>query len=140
MADSRQPGDLISDFDEALRKVNVVEKLMGSQPEISTPSFSFGWAAQAGFAVPRIYRVYNMITITGVFNGAGASNVQAFFLPTNWAPTGTVAGLLSYWNGAVRVNGMIYVLSTGQVNLYGTGDAFVAQQHYAVNITFSTKS
>lgn len=140
MADSRQPGDLISDFDEVLRKIQVLEKLMGSQPEISTPSLSFGWAAQAGFAPPRIYRVYNMITIAGVFNGASASNVQAFFVPSGWAPTDLTADSLSYWNGTVRVAGMVYVYGTGQVNIYGTGDVLVAQQHYVVNMTYSTKT
>lgn len=140
MADSRQPGDLISDVDEILRRVNVLEKLIGSQPEISTPSLVNGWIAQAGFLAPRIYRVYNMITIVGVFNGLGLSSVTAFTLPVGWRPPDLVANSLSYWSGTIRTAGVVYIPSSGGVSMYGTGDAQVARDYYTVNMTFSTKS
>jgi hypothetical protein len=121
--------------------VNFQQLELGLTPEFWTPTYVNGWASMAGFTKPKIalYRGLELVNINMVLDGLAATSVIPMTLPNAaWWPVNVMSFAVSYWTGAARALGTMYLTSTGQLQLYGTPDSLAARDYYSINCIFST--
>lgn len=109
-------------------------KLIGGTGQ---PAFQNGWINIGGGRLPAgFYKdPFGIVHVQGTLNGLSATNHTAFTLPVGYRPPGQVQIPTQYWTGGATgwETGNIYVLNTGEVQLLGKLDAFVARDYYGLD-------
>lgn len=90
-------------------------------------TYQNGWATESGSTAAGYYKHDSRVYLRGIMNGASATAVTAFTLPTGYRPGHYGSWPLSYWDGAKQVAGTVDVATDGTVQIYdNTGSAGVA--------------
>lgn len=124
-------------------EIALVGTSVGVQPEPwhwlgnpGEPTLNTGWTnTYSTSAQARFYKdPYGEVKVGGSVNTAGTSTT-IFTLPVGYRPIdGEPRFAVAYWTGAARVLGMLHVLVTGVVNMYGNADNLVSAQYINLDV------
>lgn len=112
--------------------IAVGERRDQTQGSTATLSLANGWATQAGHEALKVRRIGSLVVLSGVLNGAVATNVTCSTLAAEYRPAATTRAPNVHFNGSVFAVGPTLILSTGAIEVYGSSGSLTAGQAFAV--------
>lgn len=112
--------------------IAVGERRDQTQGSTATLSLANGWATQAGHEALKVRRIGSLVVLSGVLNGAVATNVTCSTLAAEYRPAATTRAPNVYYTGAAYAIGPTLITAAGAVQVYGNGGSLTNRDFYAV--------